>query len=323
MTLFVMRRLLQSVMVLVAITIIVFIGIHFIGNPIDMLVGPDCGDLCRQQAMARLGLNLPLWRQYLDFLGSLVHGDFGRSYMYGTPALGVVLQRLPATLELSLLAMLIAIVVGFPLGIWAGLRQDGVVGRTIMAGSILGFSIPTFWTGILLIILFGVELGILPVTGRGETVSVLGLKLSLFTLDGLRHMILPAFTLSLYQISLIIRLVRNGATEVMYADYIRFARAKGLRPARIIWLHATKNILIPIVTVVGIEFGTLIAFAVVTETIFSWPGIGKLVIDAINHLDRPVLVAYMLVISTLFVTINLLVDIAYSLLDPRIRLGEG
>lgn len=319
---YVARRILQSVSVLLAITIIVFAGVNLIGNPVDVLVGADCTQACRQRAIERLGLDRPLWEQYLVFLQNLFQGDLGRSYVYGTPALDVVLQRLPATLELAFMAMIISLLIGFPLGIWAGLKRQTVAAKTVMAVTVLGFSIPTFWIGILLIILFGVELGLLPVTGRGATVEVLGVRLSFLTLDGLRHMILPAMTLALYKISLIVRLVRNGTTEVMFADYIRFARAKGLRRGRIIGLHATKNILIPIVTVLGIEFGTLIAFAVVTETIFSWPGIGKLVIEAIGSLDRPVIIAYMLVTATLFVIINLLVDIAYSLLDPRIRLGE-
>lgn len=321
MTLFIIRRLIQAVFVLAAITMLVFAGVHFIGNPVDVLVGPDCTQVCREEAMARLGLDQPLWRQYLTFLGNLLHGDLGRSYVYGLPALQIVMERLPATLELALVAMAMALAIGFPLGIWAGLRPESPVGRGIMAISILGFSIPTFWTGILLIIVFCVELGVLPVTGRGETVDVLGVQVSFLTLDGLKHMILPATTLALYKISLITRLVRNGTTEVMYADYIRFARAKGLHPVRVIGLHATRNIMIPIVTVLGIEFGTLIAFAVVTETIFSWPGVGKLVIDAIGTLDRPVIIAYMLVTATLFVTINLIVDVTYSLLDPRVRLG--
>ncbi len=319
---YVARRIIQSLFVLLAISMIVFAGVNLIGNPVDVLVGADCTQACRDRAIVRFGLDLPLWEQYLVFLRNLFQGDLGRSFVYGTPAIDVVLQRLPATLELAFVAMVVSLAIGFPLGIWAGLKRQTVGARAVMAATVLGFSIPTFWIGILLIILFGVELGLLPVTGRGDTVNVFGVRLSFLTLDGLQHMIMPAMTLALYKVSLIVRLVRNGTTEVMFADYIRFARAKGLRRRRIIGLHATKNILIPIVTVLGIEFGTLIAFAVVTETIFSWPGIGKLVIESIGSLDRPVIVAYMLVTATLFVVINLLVDITYSLLDPRIRLGD-
>jgi peptide/nickel transport system permease protein len=323
MTLFILRRILDSLVVIWAISVIVFFGVHLIGNPIDLLVGPDCAQACRAEAAARLGLDRPLWEQYGTFVSNVLQGDLGRSYTFGVPALGIVLERLPATLELAVTAMLMAILIGFPLGIWAGLRRNSLAGRLIMALSVLGFSIPTFWIGILLIIVFAVQLGLLPVTGRGDTAPLFGVQFAFMTIDGLRHLILPAATLALYKISLIIRLTRNGSVEVMLADYIRFARAKGLTPTRIVGLHATKNILIPIVTVLGIEFGTLIAFAVVTETIFSWPGVGKLIIDSIKTLDRPVIISYMLVTSILFVTINLIVDIAYSLLDPRIRLGSA
>jgi peptide/nickel transport system permease protein len=323
MTVFILRRMIESVFVIFAITLIVFFGVHLIGNPIDVLVGPDCAQACRAEAVARLGLDRPVWEQYLTFLSNLLRGDLGRSYTFGVPALGIVLERLPATLELAAVAMLMAVVIGFPLGVWAGLRRESAAGRLIMAISVLGFSIPTFWIGILLIIVFAVELGLLPVTGRGQTATLLGASFSFLTIDGLKHLLLPAATLALYKISLIIRLTRNGATEVLLTDYIRFARAKGLRPARVVGLHAMKNIMIPIVTVLGIEFGTLIAFAVVTETIFSWPGVGKLIIDSIKTLDRPVIIAYMLVTAILFVTINLVVDILYSLLDPRVRLESA
>jgi peptide/nickel transport system permease protein len=223
-------------------------------------------------------------------------------------------------LELALSAMLIAVVVGIPLGMWAGLKPESVSGRTIMAGSILGFSVPTFWFALLMIMIFAVELGWLPSTGRGETADILGLKLSFLTLDGLRHLILPAFSLALYKISLVIRLTRAGTLEVKLQDYIKFARAKGLSAHRILFVHVLKNILIPVVTVLGLELGSLIAFAVVAESIFSWPGMGKLLIDSINLLDRPVIVAYLMFIVLMFIVINLIVDIIYSALDPRVRL---
>lgn len=318
---FIFNRLFDSIFVLFAITIVVFVGVNMIGDPLDVLVPPDCTELCRQEAARRLGLDQPIWTQYLSFLGNLLKGDLGNSFVFGVPAIQVVLERLPATLELAAAAMLISLAVGFPLGIWAGLRPRASSGRTIMALSVFGFSVPTFWIGIMFIIVFGVHLNLLPVTGRGETVNVLGIPVSFLTLDGLRHMVLPAVTLATYQTALIIRLVRNGTGEVMMTDYIRFARAKGLKPPRVVGLHATKNILIPIITVVGIEIGSLIAFAVVTETIFSWPGVGKLIIDSINVLDRPIIISYMLIVAILFVLINLVVDIAYSLLDPRVRFG--
>jgi peptide/nickel transport system permease protein len=215
-----------------------------------------------------------------------------------------------------------AILIGIPLGLYAGLKPESPISKTIMAGSILGFSLPTFWVGIMLIMVFAVMLGWLPSTGRGETATFLGLTSSLFTLDGLAHVLLPALNLALLKISLVIRLARAGTREAIHQDYIKFARAKGLSQRRIIGVHLLKNILIPIVTVLGIEFGNLVAFSVVTETIFAWPGMGKLLIGSIQSLDRPVIVAYLIIIVLMFVVINLVVDILYSVLDPRVRLGE-
>jgi peptide/nickel transport system permease protein len=251
-----------------------------------------------------------------------VTGHLGQSFVFGEPALGLIIERMPATLELAFTALLMAIVIGIPLGLYAGLYPDGVAAKTIMAGSILGFSLPTFWVGIMMMLVFAVMLGWLPSTGRGETVDVLGVPLSFLTLDGLRHLALPALNLALLKISLVIRLTRAGTREAMLQDYIKFARAKGLSRSRIVGVHLLKNILIPVVTVLGLEFGSLIAFSVVTETIFAWPGMGKLLISSIQQLDRPVIVAYLMMIVFLFVVINLVVDILYSLLDPRVRLGE-
>jgi peptide/nickel transport system permease protein len=230
---------------------------------------------------------------------------------------------MPATLELAFAAMLIAIVIGIPLGLWAGLRPNGVAGRTIMAGSILGFSLPTFWVGLMLIMVFSVILGWLPSNGRGPTVDVLGIPVSFLSFEGWRHLLLPATNLALFNVALLIRLTRAGAHEALLQDYVKFARAKGLTNVRVIGVHVLRNILIPIVTVIGLQFGALIAFAIVTESVFAWPGMGKLLIDSINLLDRPVIVAYLLVIVTFFIVINLLVDILYSLLDPRVRLSES
>jgi peptide/nickel transport system permease protein len=217
--------------------------------------------------------------------------------------------------------MVIAIVLGLPLGLWAGLRPDSASAKAIMAGSILGFSLPTFWVGLMLIMVFSVWLGWLPPTGRGETVEVLGVETSLFTRDGLRHLVMPALNLALFKLALLIRLTRAGTREAMVQDYVRFARAKGVAEPAIVRTHVLKNILIPIVTVIGLEFGSVIAFAIVTETIFAWPGMGKLLIDSINVLDRPVIVAYLMIIVVMFVFINLAVDLMYTALDPRVRLG--
>jgi peptide/nickel transport system permease protein len=320
----IIRRSLQSVVVLFAMSLLVFIGVYAIGNPIDILISPQADQIDRERAIAALGLDKSLPEQYLSFLGGALRGDLGRSFVHATPALPLILERMPATLELALAAMLIAVVVGIPLGLWAGLRPDGVAGRTIMAGSILGFSLPTFWVGLMLIMVFSVMLGWLPSNGRGPTIDLFGLvPVSFLSLEGWRHLILPATNLALFNIALLIRLTRAGAHEALLQDYVKFARAKGLSDARIIGVHVLRNILLPIVTVIGLQFGALVAFAIVTETIFAWPGMGKLLIDSINLLDRPVIVAYLLVIVSFFILINLLVDVLYSGLDPRVRLGEA
>jgi peptide/nickel transport system permease protein len=252
----------------------------------------------------------------------VLHGDLGRSFVYNEPAMRVILERLPATLELSVAAVLLAVLIGLPAGLYAGLRPNALGARALMAGSILGFSLPAFWVGLMLIMVFAVQLGWLPSTGRGATRALFGIQWSFLTWDGLAHMVLPAINLALFNISLVMRLVRAGVREALPSDYVRFARAKGLRPSRVIFVHVLKNILIPVVTVLGLEFGTTIAFSVVTETIFAWPGIGKLIIDSINLLDRPVIVAYLMLIVLLFVAINLVVDLLYTVLDPRILLEQ-
>ena len=304
-------------------SLLVFVGVYAVGNPIDILISPQADQQDRERAIAALGLDRTLPEQYLSFLGGVVQGDLGRSFVHATPALGLILERMPATLELALAAMLMAIVFGIPLGLWAGLRPNGVAGRTIMAGSILGFSLPTFWVGLMLIMVFSVILGWLPSNGRGPTVDVLGVPVSFLSVDGWRHLLLPATNLALFNVALLIRLTRAGAHEALLQDYVKFARAKGLSNARVIGVHVLRNILIPIVTVIGLQFGALIAFAIVTESVFAWPGMGKLLIDSINLLDRPVIVAYLLVIVTFFIVINLIVDILYSALDPRVRLSEA
>jgi peptide/nickel transport system permease protein len=233
----------------------------------------------------------------------------------------LILQRMPATIELALAAMVIALALGLPLGLWAGLHPESASAKAIMAGSIVGFSLPTFWVGLMLIMVFSVWLGWLPPTGRGDTVTVLGVELSVFTWDGLRHIVMPALNLALFKLALLIRLTRAGAREAMMQDYVRFARAKGVPERQVVRVHVLKNIMIPIVTVIGLEFGSVIAFAIVTETIFAWPGMGKLLIDSINVLDRPVIVSYLLVIVVMFVLINLFVDLLYTALDPRVRLA--
>ena len=320
---YVIRRLMQSALALFVMSVLVFVGVYAIGNPIDILINPQADQAEIERATKALGLDQPLWVQYGDFVRAAFAGDLGRSFSHNVPAVDLILQRMPATVELALAAMVIAIALGIPLGLWAGLRPHSFAGKTIMAGSILGFSLPTFWVGLMLIMVFSVILGWLPSTGRGQTVEVFGIAWSIFTLDGLLHLLMPAVNLALFKLSLLIRLTRAGTREALLQDYVKFARAKGLTPRRVVLVHVLKNIMIPIVTVIGLEFGSVIAFAIVTETIFAWPGMGKLLIDSINVLDRPVIVAYILLIVFIFVVINLMVDILYSVLDPRVRLAEA
>jgi peptide/nickel transport system permease protein len=315
------RRLAQSVAVLFVMSLLVFAGVYAVGNPVDILVNPQSDQNEIARATAALGLDRPLLEQYFVFVGRAATGDLGRSFAFNVPAIGLILERMPATLELATAAMLIAVLFGIPLGLWAGLKPRSAAGRTIMAGSILGFSLPTFWVGLMLILVFSVWLGWLPTSGRGPTVNLLGIPLSFLTLEGLRHLVLPAANLALFNLSLVIRLTRSGTREAMRQDYVRFARAKGLTETRVVGVHVLRNVLVPVVTVAGVEFGSVIAFAVVTESIFAWPGMGKLLIDSINVLDRPVIVGYLCIVVTLFVAINLFVDLAYSWLDPRVRSG--
>ena len=313
MTVFLLRRLVQTLLVLFVTSVLVFGGLFLVGDPVEILVNPTADQIEKDRARVALGLDKPVLEQYGAFLRGTLNGELGNSFVYGRPALQVLLERLPATLELAVLAMTIAVVLGVPLGLYAGLRPESWGAKTIMAGSILGFSLPTFWVGLLLILVFAVTLGWLPSTGRGD----------FMTWDGLRHLILPAFNLALFKMALVTRLARAGTREAALQDYVKFARAKGLSPARVVLVHVLKNILVPVVTVLGLELGGLIAFSVVTETVFAWPGMGKLLIDSIQRLDRPVIVAYLVITVLMFVVINLVVDILYSMLDPRVRLKEA
>ena len=322
MTGWLLRRLGQALLVMLLMTLIVFVGLNAIGNPVDILIGEDLNQAERLQAIARLGLDQPLWQQYLNFLSGIVHGHLGKSYVYNEDALQLILQRLPATFELAFSALLMAIVIGVPLGLFAGLYPDSKAARLMMAGSIIGFSLPAFWVALMLILLFSVHLGWLPASGRGETRELFGIQWSWLTLNGWQHLLLPALNLALFKVSLVLRLTRAGVREILPQDFVKFARAKGLSPKRVIVMHVLRNTLIPLVTVLGLELGSTIAYAVVTETIFAWPGAGKLILDSINNLDRPVVVAYLLVVVVIFVSLNLLVDVLYRVLDPRVRL-EG
>ncbi|MCK6453226.1 MAG: ABC transporter permease, partial [Alphaproteobacteria bacterium] len=307
MLVYLIRRLLQSAAVLFVMSLLVFVGVFAIGDPVEILINPEADQAEIERVRTSLGLHLPLWRQYLVFLRNAVGGDLGHSFAFSVPAIQLIFERMPATLELAFAATFMGVLLGVPLGMVAGLKPESTIGKSIMAGSILGFSLPTFWVGLMLIMVFAVQLGWLPSTGRGETRSLFGIEFSFLTLDGLRHLMLPALNLALFKLSLTIRLSRAGTREAMLQDYVKFARAKGLASRRIIGVHVFKNIMIPIVTVLGLELGSTIAFAVVTETIFAWPGMGKLIIDSIGRLDRPVIVAYLMVIVFMFITINLIV----------------
>lgn len=322
MIVFLIRRTYQSAIVLLVMSLLVFVGVYAIGNPVDILISPEATPQEYEEAVKALGLDRPMWEQYGVFLSNALRGNLGNSFVFNEPALKLILQRMPATLELAFGAMLLAVLMGIPLGMIAGIKPQGWIGRTIMSGSILGFSLPTFWVGLILIMVFAVMLGWLPASGRGQTVDLFGIPVSFLTLDGLSHILLPAINLGLFKLSLTIRLTRAGTRENMQLDYVKFARAKGLSNVRVIGVHVLKNILIPVVTVLGLELGNVIAFAVVTETVFAWPGMGKLIIDSIGVLDRPIIVAYLLVTVTMFIVINFIVDVLYSILDPRVRLAE-
>ncbi len=281
---------------------------------------PEATETQVEQLRHHLGLDQPFHVQYMTFLKNAIRGDLGTSFIFNQSALSVVVERIPATLELALSAMFLAVLVGIPAGIIAGVRPKASLSKIIMSGSLLGISLPVFWLGIMLVMVFSVVLGWLPSSGRGETVVLFGLRIGFLTRSGFAHLILPSLTIAIFQLALIIRLVRAGMMEVMLQDFVKFLKAKGLSERRVVFIHALKNILIPVVTIIGLQMGNIIAFAIVTETIFAWPGMGKLVIDSIHNLDRPVVLAYLLIVSLIFVFLNFAVDIVYTFLDPRIRL---
>ncbi len=315
----VLRRLVQAVGVVFVLSLVSFVGVYKIGDPVQLLAHESATEQEIAAARERLGLDRPIHEQYAAFVGRMAVGDFGTSFVSSRPVVDVIVERLPATIELTLAAFLISVAFGLPLGILAGLYPQSPMSNAIMAGSILGFSLPAFWFGMMMIMLFSVELGWLPSIGRGETVTVLGAQWAVFSRDGWAHLLMPALMLSLTTLSLVIRLVAAGMREAMMADYVKFARLKGLSERRVVLLHALKNVMIPVVTVLGLEIGSLLAGSIVTETVFAYPGIGKLLIDSINRLDRPVIVTYLILIVLFFVVINLIVDLIYTALDPRVR----
>ncbi len=317
---YLLKRLIQMTLVLWIVSVIVFLMMSFTGDPVFMVVPIDATDAEIAQARRILGLDQSLLIQYGRFITSLVQGDFGNSYVFRQPAMTLILERLPATVEMVLVAMALALAVAIPLGVYAGANPNSRISRTIMAGSLLGISLPGFWVGMVLIFLFAVHWGIFPSSGRGDTAELFGLRISLLTADGWHHIILPAVTLSLATMAILLRMTRAGMMEVGRQDFMKFARAKGATRRDVLYKHGLKNALIPVITIFGLQLGDLIAFATITETIFSWPGMGKLLIDSIYRADRPVIVVYLMLVALIFVIINFLVDIVYTLIDPRITL---
>jgi peptide/nickel transport system permease protein len=312
------KRLIQMLVVLWAVSVIVFMMMSFTGDPVFMVVPIDATDAEIAQARRILGLDRSLPEQYVIFLKNLLQGEFGRSYVFRQPALELILERLPATLEIVLVALLIAAVIAIPLGVFAGANPQNPLSRLIMSGSLVGISLPGFWVGMMLIFIFAVELRLFPSSGRGETVEFLGIRTSLLTANGWHHIVLPAVTLSFGTLAIILRITRAGMMEVMRQDYIKFARAKGVSRRGVLYGHGLRNGLIPVVTIFGLQLGDLIAFATITETIFAWPGMGKLLIDSIYRADRPVIVVYLMLVALIFVVVNFIVDILYTTIDPRI-----
>lgn len=320
MAVYCIKRFIQMIVVLILVSIIVFLMVNMLGDPTTLLLPEDASQQELEAAKRAMGLDKPAIEQYRLFIVRLLHGDFGMSFRFREPAIGLILERMPATLEIVVLAMIIAAVVAIPLGVYVGAHPKAFSSRLILSSSLLGISMPTFWFGIILVLLFAVHWGVLPSSGRGEVVEVWGMRLSFLTADGIKHMILPSITLAVQQIATQLRLTRAGIMEVLLQDYIKFAKAKGVSPKNVLYGHALKNALIPVVTVCGLEFGGLVVFATITETIFAWPGMGKLLIDSINVSDRPVIIAYLLMASLLFVVINFIVDVLYTVIDPRIDL---
>jgi peptide/nickel transport system permease protein len=319
---YIIRRVLQSVLVLLIVGLVAFSMFSFIGDPIDNMLGQERTQADVERLRERLGLNQPFPVQYLKFLGEALQGNFGISYRQGRPVSEILIERAPATLELAFMSGLMALAGGIGLGVFTAIRRNGVSANIIMSASLIGVSLPTFLIGILLIYLFAVELKWLPSFGRGEVVAIGGWTTGFLTESGRKALILPSITLGLYQMTLIMRLVRTEMLEVLRQDYIRFARARGLREKSVNFRHALKNTMVPVITVTGLQLGSIIAFAIITETVFQWPGVGLLFINAVQFVDIPVMAAYLMLISVMFVGINLIVDLLYFAIDPRLRLDQ-
>jgi peptide/nickel transport system permease protein len=317
---FILRRVLQSAIVLVVVAFIAFGLFNFTGDPVTFMVGQDATAEDKAQIRKDLGLDQPFYAQFAHFLGNAISGDFGRSLRQSRKVSDLFRERLPATLELSFVAATLALAIGIPVGIYTALKRSKLSAHLLLAASLVGVSLPTFLIGILLILVFAVYLGWLPSFGRGDTVTVGWWTTGFLTASGLKALILPAITLSLFPMTLIMRIVRAEALEVLRTDYIKFARARGLTDRAIHFGHALKNTLVPVITITGLQLGAIIAFAIITETVFQWPGMGLLFIQAVNFADIPVMAAYLCLIALIFVLINLIVDLLYYVVDPRLRI---
>ncbi|MBW2582573.1 MAG: ABC transporter permease [Deltaproteobacteria bacterium] len=320
---FIIRRLAQSLFVMFFVAMVAFLMFTYIGDPVHQMVGIETTFAEREKLREDLGLNDPVMVQFFRFVGKAVRGNFGMSYQHKRSVADLFKERLPATLELSMVAALFSLVVGIPMGVYTGLKRHGILSRIFMTFSLIGISLPTFLIGILLIYLFAVILGWLPSFGRGEVVHLGGWSTGFLTVSGLRALILPAFTLGMFQLTLIMRLIRSEMLEVLRTDYIKFARARGLTGRAVNFGHALKNTMVPVITITGLQIGSIIAFAIITETVFQWPGMGLMFLQAIQNVDRPIMSTYLILVAFFFVIINLIVDILYYVVDPRLRVDIG
>jgi peptide/nickel transport system permease protein len=318
---FIVSRLLQAIPVMLTVSLISFAMFAYVGDPVTIMLGQDYTEAQREALVRELGLDQPFFIQFIEFLHNAVRFEFGLSYRLARPVSDLILERMPATLELSFTAAFLALAIGVPMGVYTGLYRDSWLSRFFLTISLIGVSLPTFLIGILLILVFAVILGVLPSFGRGETVALGWWTTGFLTTSGLRALILPSITLGLFQMTLIMRLVRSEMLEVLRTDYIKFARARGLSNRAVHFGHALKNTLVPVITITGLQLGAIIAFAIVTETVFQWPGMGLLFIQAVANADIPIMAAYLLLIALLFVVINLIVDLLYYAVDPRLRGG--
>lgn len=316
----IIRRILQSIAVMFVVGLIAFILFRYVGDPVSQMVGQDTSLADRERLRIALGLDKSVIVQFWNFASNTVQGNFGLSYRIGRPVSDLIAERLPATLELSIIAVLFALVVGIPMGIYTGLHPRRWLSNVFLTISLIGISLPTFLIGILLILLFGVILGWLPTFGRGEVVQIGWWSTGLLTIEGLKALLMPAFTLGMFQLTLVMRLVRSEMLEVLRTDYIKFARARGLSNRAVNFGHALKNTLVPVITITGLQLGSIIAFAIITETVFQWPGMGLLFLQAIQFADIPIMATYLILIALFFVIINLIVDLLYFVVDPRLRI---